>query len=550
MGYAYDPATTRLYVYDLNDAAGGHAPGFEMSPSGAYAYMNAAFPGVMANPLPNVYTANCDVRMGYAAGMGFTNDPSGQAQTTFRVYQNGYAQVLRFLSTYQFTHSGGTPGSKCLLILGSAVGSGSAQSGLYAALIEQVAAWTYYGNIQSYNGAIRATTIAMASELGMTHEFYDSEIEASGTLLIGTYGAAVGKFYRCEFRQSQGMVGTSMFHNGLNVAESESCVFVQKWASYWAAMASGSNVIVRKPRVIFATNPANAYFRTTSPGGMTRSFLVGFPYKSGIWRFDQTYASIRSLLTSLKAMGASGNAHDLGIYRPRVVDASGNAVAGARVKITNSRPASIGGPTVEVDVLTDANGNCTWTPLDWLFLTPLDALKDSLYLGAYWKKPANPGASPNYDFTGFGPFTVEVTHGADKVTRALPWPTSQAADAYGWYPVAEVYDVIVIPGPAATSPTLYFQEMDIPLLIEDSGQEVSVGPDLTKGYVHRLTRKLLIGEMEGVLATDIYVFVKTGSLPLLTVGVQLGADGEVFAVREFAQIGDGALTQILCAEIA
>jgi len=101
--------------------------------------------------------------------------------------------------------------------------------------------------------------------------------------------------------------------------------------------------------------------------------------------------------------------------------------------------------------------------------------------------------------------------------------------------------------PVQTVDLPYFQAQDIAILIADSGQDVSIGPDVTKGYVDRVTRKVLIGEETGILGTDVFVYIETGSLPLLAIGIELSTDGQIYVVREAGTIGDGALTQILCA---
>ena len=559
MAYIYEPATTTLWIYDEDDVGplGGHAAGAEHNVDEAYAYMNTNYPRVWSVPVSGEYAAGSHVRCGYIAGKGFA-DSTGTKVTRFRIgHPTGFGtRFLRMGPGYSLA-SVGTAANNTLY-LGNQIGSADpAYSGLFLALLEQTnITFSWGANFYFYHAGVQVIGVAsydinFASALGITQRAYDSFFDSPRYIQLGTAGAPYAKFYRCEFRQLNVMAGnlSPLLILGADVDTLEDPVFVVRQATYVAGASSNQWLGWRTPRFVFGAVPSDfAYVRTPS-GAPSYIRFVAVPWDAGKYRFAQTYSEVR-LSTAVRPWGVGGNAHDFGLYYCRVVDASGNPVQGARVRVTNNRPAAAGGPTTEVDTLTDANGNITFTPPLWANPTISDpTARDGLFLGAYYKNPVNPGAPPYYLFQPFGPFTLEVTKDSDKVTRTLHWPTKQSADACGWYPVDKVYDVIRIPGPEPTVEGLYFREGDVALLFEIEGQLASIAGISTKGILRRYTEEVLAGQWGvPVLGTGVVLTIQTGSLPGLGIGVLLGTDGRTYKVREYRQIGDGALTEVLLAE--
>jgi hypothetical protein len=94
----------------------------------------------------------------------------------------------------------------------------------------------------------------------------------------------------------------------------------------------------------------------------------------------------------------------------------------------------------------------------------------------------------------------------------------------------------------------YFEEDDIPGLLEDAGEDITLGANTTQGCVDIADQRILPGELVHLVGKVIAVWIKTGSLPGVMVGALLTLRGASYKIRERTQEGDGALTRLLCLE--
>ena len=96
--------------------------------------------------------------------------------------------------------------------------------------------------------------------------------------------------------------------------------------------------------------------------------------------------------------------------------------------------------------------------------------------------------------------------------------------------------------------TTFFRDSDIPTLMQDFGVPVVIGAVTTKGIVDYVGRDALpANSIAGVSGTIITVSVQTSILPTpLPNKTACTVDGVPYKIRDQVQLGDGALTHLIC----
>jgi len=93
----------------------------------------------------------------------------------------------------------------------------------------------------------------------------------------------------------------------------------------------------------------------------------------------------------------------------------------------------------------------------------------------------------------------------------------------------------------------FYGESDIPMMLAEFGQDVTIGLQTTKGLIDIEAAHMAQSETY-VQGKNVVVSIKTGSLTGLAVGATIIVDGTTYKVREHVPTDlDGALTKILCA---
>lgn len=212
-------------------------------------------------------------------------------------------------------------------------------------------------------------------------------------------------------------------------------------------------------------------------------------------------------------------------------------VAGIPLKATDLQG------NVIFDTTTDASGLITWGA---------DQLIDAAYMLDYYLGNGSNGLA--YDWIKHWPISLDVNKGVGanpnypSKTITMPWP--HRVTTYG--PQLFALDMVILldeatlPPPDPTDDVPYLEEPDIDTMLTAIGQDVSIGGVTTKGFIDRETVEVTDGQGTAVLGTVIKVTVHTGTLPALAVGVEIGVDGSTFIVHDYGQVGDGAMTEILC----
>jgi len=151
------------------------------------------------------------------------------------------------------------------------------------------------------------------------------------------------------------------------------------------------------------------------------------------------------------------------------------------------------------------------------------------YLGRSFFFQDAPAAAP----TVFQPLTAIVQPARRVLTRA---------HLARFFFFQEAGVPVFVPPP----PPQYFEEAEIEFLLSEMGQDVTVGGVTVKGILDSTDLGLLAGEAIEIDARLTVFWIHTGSLPL-SIGAPLLSDSITYRVREWLQVGDGALTQVFCA---
>ena len=92
---------------------------------------------------------------------------------------------------------------------------------------------------------------------------------------------------------------------------------------------------------------------------------------------------------------------------------------------------------------------------------------------------------------------------------------------------------------------------DLDAVLSEAGEQVVLGSDTTFGTVRRPSAlELEAAGAAGLIARQVVVTVRTGSLPGLATGAMIAVGSATFRVREWLATEHGALTQIHCIEDA
>lgn len=92
---------------------------------------------------------------------------------------------------------------------------------------------------------------------------------------------------------------------------------------------------------------------------------------------------------------------------------------------------------------------------------------------------------------------------------------------------------------------------DLDALLSEAGEQVVLGTDTTFGTVRRPSAlELEAAGAAGLIARQVVVTVRTGSLPGLVTGATISVGSASYLVREWLATDHGALTQIYCIEPA
>lgn len=96
--------------------------------------------------------------------------------------------------------------------------------------------------------------------------------------------------------------------------------------------------------------------------------------------------------------------------------------------------------------------------------------------------------------------------------------------------------------------TGFYGDADIPFLLgTDFGVAVVIGGAMIPGIVDNVGKDSLLSQgVSGVSGTEISVTVQTSALPKVPNRTALTVDGKSMRLRDQQQLGDGALTHLLC----
>lgn len=103
--------------------------------------------------------------------------------------------------------------------------------------------------------------------------------------------------------------------------------------------------------------------------------------------------------------------------------------------------------------------------------------------------------------------------------------------------------------------TGFYADADIPLLLADFGVAVIVGSTPLLGIVDYVGKDVLAaGGISGISGTDILVTMQTSALPgyptpLRNKSTLVTVDGVACRLRDSQQVGDGALTHLICERV-
>lgn len=93
----------------------------------------------------------------------------------------------------------------------------------------------------------------------------------------------------------------------------------------------------------------------------------------------------------------------------------------------------------------------------------------------------------------------------------------------------------------------FFGDSDIPALLADFGVPVVMGATQVLGIVDYVGKDVLVSQgVSGVSGTDIVVAVQTSAWPKVPNRTALTVDGVAMRLRDQQQVGDGALTHLIC----
>ncbi len=109
----------------------------------------------------------------------------------------------------------------------------------------------------------------------------------------------------------------------------------------------------------------------------------------------------------------------------------------------------------------------------------------------------------------------------------------------------------------------YFGQADLPFLMEQMGQDVTVEGTTIKAIVNYVDRLALEGEAADLVGLQVEVIAPSSVLRYIAregsiipdqevvvrVGSTIEIDGKLFVARGFAQEGDGAVTKVYCQEM-
>ena len=92
---------------------------------------------------------------------------------------------------------------------------------------------------------------------------------------------------------------------------------------------------------------------------------------------------------------------------------------------------------------------------------------------------------------------------------------------------------------------------DLDAILAEAGEQVVFGPDTAFGIVRRPSAlELEAAGAAGLVARQVVVTVRTGSLPGLSTGATISVGAVTYRVREWLATEHGALTQIHCVQDA
>jgi hypothetical protein len=96
----------------------------------------------------------------------------------------------------------------------------------------------------------------------------------------------------------------------------------------------------------------------------------------------------------------------------------------------------------------------------------------------------------------------------------------------------------------------YFGDDDIPFLLAEVGVPVVIAGATFKGIVDYVGKDALgFSSVSGVSGTEITVSVQTSALPVVPNRTALTVDGQSMRLRDQQQVGDGAITHLICERV-
>jgi len=96
----------------------------------------------------------------------------------------------------------------------------------------------------------------------------------------------------------------------------------------------------------------------------------------------------------------------------------------------------------------------------------------------------------------------------------------------------------------------YFDEASIDVMLAEVGEPITIAGNAGVGVFDETDEELLKGEMAALIGKTVALTVKTTAFPPIAISsavVRTGPPTVNYVIRERLQLGDGALTKILCA---
>lgn len=319
-------ANTTVYLYDDNDATGGHAAG---SPH-TFAEIAAAFPGEFASLGTNAasYRGLQTLQIG-DTGVGTATTTLADTNSTV-IWDNTKTLTTRATQTTSW-----------FLNLGTKVGTGNIASGKSGSVLVFGATTTLRGSIAAYGCTFKTT---------------------SGSLSITGVSGTNQEFQNCLFQSSIAGVAPIIPQSASTTAVFYNCDFSHATTSQVMA----SFISTAAERITVCATAPTSFLQTAIPIVAVKDLkLFGSPSTSDIrWSASGpvNWQLVRPGFTGgAPKFSGSANAVSLGTatweYWPwdvKVVDGAGAGIANVPVKLTDS----IG--EIQVDTVTDSSGQVSF----------------------------------------------------------------------------------------------------------------------------------------------------------------------------------------------